>query len=133
MAYQSGISQVIKFIPSAELKDSQPSTICLIPLTKERYDKYLSSLAEFKKNKFISHADTAFSRLAQLSLAPDDKGNYLYNFYWTEDGKTEFHKEVKDKDFAIKILCGMNDINSANEIEAKMKGESTLSEEEEKN
>ena len=133
MARSSGSLEVQKFIPSMEKNADKPSVVYFIPLTKEKYDKYLNSLAEFKKNKFISHADTAFSKLCELSLAADSNGIILENFYWTQDGKTNLLETVKDKALAIKVLCGLQDIDCANEIETKMKGQATLSEEEEKN
>lgn len=135
MAIKAGLKETIAFIPSSEKDDPKPTTIFFKPLSKQEMDKYQNSLAEFKRNKFVSHAGEAFERLCNLSLSPSAEGNYILNINWKENGSSEFKflESVKDKQLAVKILVGLQDNDIANELEIAMKDQSSLNEDEEKN
>ena len=127
--FKSGKLDIIEYIPINQRTDPKPFTVYFRPMTKEQYDSYTNSLGEFKRNKFISHAQDAFRLLCEKVLEPNVDGVYLKNV--VHDGKAL--DNVKDKPLAITMLCGLQDVDSANEIELEMKSQSTLNGEEEKN
>jgi hypothetical protein len=122
-------NKVQTLIPSCDKDEKIKTQINFIPLNKERYDKYMSSLSEFKRNKIVSHSDISGKLLFEQCLAPNSDGVYIYNALI--DGVQV--KEIKDKQEAVKFLVGLEDVDTANEIETKMRGQSVLTDEEEKN
>lgn len=122
-------NQVIKYIPKCEKDSKKPTTICFLPMTKGKYDRYVDSLTEYKHGKVISKAGESGKKIFDVCLASDENGVFIYNA--EVDGKEVDKITVKID--AINFLLGLTDMGIAKEIEDAMRGESTLSEDEEKN
>lgn len=137
---------VIPFISVQEKTDPNPTVVCFKPVTKREFDSYMDSLTEFRKGKIMSKASKAGEILYRKCMAPDDfagdftlpsgsilkreKGVFIYNAY---DAINDIAVNIKDRDLAVDYLMGVVNIDWANELEAVMRGQSTLDEEEEKN
>jgi len=132
MSVKSGNNEIVEFIPTSEKNDPKPFTVYFKPLSKGEYDSYVNSLGEYKRNKFVSHIDQSFRLLCTKTLATT--GTMLKNvFYTPKSGKEEFLGVVTDREVAIEILCGLTNLEIANEIESAMKSQSSLDEDEVKN
>lgn len=121
--------EVKKYIPLCERDEKQPTTICYKSLSKGDYEKLSSSLVEFKKGKFVNRSDKAYETLLRFTLAKDEAGVYIHNA--SVDGVA--HPVVTDMEVAVKFMLGLEDLGTANEIEAVLRGASTLNEDEIKN
>jgi len=121
--------EVVKFIPAAEKDDPKPTTICFKPMTKRDFDRYIDSMTETKRNKTSFNTGRSGEFLYRACLASDEKGVFIYNALI--DGVP--HEEINDKEQAIEFLLGLRDVETANEIERAMRGQSELSEAEIKN
>jgi hypothetical protein len=121
--------EVKKFIPSSEISDPKPTTIFYRAMSKGDYEKYSSSLMEFKKGRLINKADKSYEYLLQSTLTANADGVFILNAM--VDGVAT--DEIKDKDKAIQFLLNMEDLLTASEIEGVLRGVSIMSDEETKN
>jgi hypothetical protein len=120
---------VVKYIPKSEEGSDKPTIVCFKRMSKGQYDVFMNSLTEMKGRKVISKMGEASKKLFEICLSPDEKGVYIYNVI--DEGKEVPQITVLAE--AVNFLLSLGDLNVANEIEAQMRGQSTLSEDEEKN
>ena len=126
---------VVKFITSGELEELKKdptykaTAIYFKRLSKREYDHYTGTLAEIRRGKFHSKIDEATKLLFEKCLCQNSEGVIVENAM--VEGK--FVEKITDKSQAVEFLLELGDIESAGEIELAMKGQSVLSEEEEKN
>jgi hypothetical protein len=121
-------TEIVEFIPKSERESKEPTTVYFGRLAKREYDAYLNSLTEIKKNKVVSKHEKSAEYLFRRVLRAKD-GIFIKNGY--VDGK--FVKEIRDIEQAINFLLGIQDLEAVNEIEAAMRGQSQLDEDDEKN
>lgn len=121
--------EVKKYIPLCEREEKLPTTICYKSLSKGDYERLSSSLVEFKKGKFVNRSDKAYETLLRFTLAKDEAGVYVYNASIDNVASPS----VTELEQAIKFMLGLEDLSTANEIEAVLRGASTLNDEEIKN
>lgn len=122
--------KVVEFIPNKEKGSDKPTTIFYRPMSKAEHDAFLDSLTNFnRRGKLESKMDKRFELLLRKQLEKNEAGHYVLNAII--DGK-EF-ATIDDKEQAIQFLTGLEDIETADEIESAIRGASTLTEDEEKN
>lgn len=128
---KTGSKTVQRYTPKAEEGVDNPTSVCFIPMTKAQYDEYTDKLFTYRRNKVISNTSRSGQLVFELCLAPDEDGVFIYNTLMDE--KTSVISNIKDKKIAVQFLCGLADVDTANEIEQRMRGSSTLEVDEEKN
>ena len=126
---KSVCKDVVKYTPKSEQSSDKPTVVCFKRMSKGQYDAFMNSLTELKGRKVISKMGEASKKLFEICLSPDEKGVFIYNACL--DG-VEL-SEIKELNHAVTFLMSLGDIESANEIESEMRGQSTLTDEETKN
>lgn len=117
------------FIPAKEQKEKKPTTIYYRRMSKQDYDQYIHSMTEIKGRKVDVKTEKSAEFLFRKCLAANAKGAFIENAI-VDDVETP---AITDLEQAVKFLLSLEDIETANEIESMLRGDSTLSEDEAKN
>jgi hypothetical protein len=129
MALKNVSRTVQGYIPKIERESDNPTKIYYMPMTKEQYDDYVDKLVELRRNKVVSHGGKSGRFVYERCLHPNDNGIFIENVF----GEDEKLVNIKDKKQAVEFLVNLTDVETANEIEQIMRGQSILEEEEAKN
>jgi hypothetical protein len=119
---------IIHYTPISDRESEKPTVINFRRMSKGVFDEYMASVTVVKGTKITRAPADVSKKLFEMCLAKDDNGVYIENAQL--DGVVM--EKITELNVAVQFLLGL-DVFTAGEIEDEMRGQNTLTPDEEKN